>query len=932
MSSYFSSIIKNVKEFYSEINGSTLTGAIDVVVVEQEDGTLRSSPFHVRFGKMGVLKAKEKIVDIEINGLPVKLNMKLDDTGVAFFVEEIEDGEDDEDWIAKLATSPLPDQTIDWQLRKSGNLKPTQLFQPEPVEGDRTEAEVLARVVPDETPSKEVPEPEDVDDEGDDNDSTPESSRVLESAGRKGKLNKKKRKRRSQLRSRRGSKSNVFQIEAQTETETGDELFAMDDVTTHHDIQEDTPEIPRILQRSARHLSAPSNDVQDTVEPLHAVFLEEEKTILSLLTRTGSVSSDFHYFPDSSQLDEVDFDSLTAKPETAPVLTNSMMASDQLDTWRWGEPVVEMHQKQDTQATQHPTPTSSPLKVETENKQEEERKQASWLGGMFNRSSQVRQDSEGLYLDDVINCNDPEMRAAYIQPSTGPLEVNIEPTDPLDLSNIPRAGIDMPRDYDCESGNGPSLPMSPQTVVVTPPTKASTKEAEDLAALVSLHLPDLAVSLCGGLSDKTITPAQFSASLLTYTQFLEKIKESSPVLEDPSLVVRLQEKYVSWTTASPILLSLMFFKKPMPQDIVENILKDGLPVNLNLSAEEALQSSPNKKSGWFGWFGSSSGDEKEVKTEPVEIDIKSEPEDEIGNSMVIPGTPRKRLETETTSSDSDQGNKKRWKKTLRLTSEQLTNLNLQKGCNEVDFSVTTAFQGTSVCRCYIYLWHHTDKVVISDIDGTITKSDVLGHLLPMVGQDWAHSGVTDLFTKISSNGYHMLYLSARAIGQYSMTQGYLDSVRQGELCLPEGPVFLNPDSLLHAFKREVIDKNPEEFKIRCLKDIQNLFEGKNPFFAGYGNKPNDAYAYRAVGIPVSRIFTINPAGELKHELTQNFQTSYIEQSAAMLDFMFPSLGIEQGFDPEFPIQEFSSVGFWRDMVSDIDGQEVNSFLAKQNSK
>jgi phosphatidate phosphatase LPIN len=52
------------QEFYSEINGSTLTGAIDVVVVEQEDGTFKSSPFHVRFGKMGVLKAKEKIVSI----------------------------------------------------------------------------------------------------------------------------------------------------------------------------------------------------------------------------------------------------------------------------------------------------------------------------------------------------------------------------------------------------------------------------------------------------------------------------------------------------------------------------------------------------------------------------------------------------------------------------------------------------------------------------------------------------------------------------------------------------------------------------------------------------------------------------------------------------------------------------------------------------
>jgi phosphatidate phosphatase PAH1 len=50
------------QEFYSEINAATLTGAIDVIVVEQEDGTFKSSPFHVRFGKLGVLKAREKIV------------------------------------------------------------------------------------------------------------------------------------------------------------------------------------------------------------------------------------------------------------------------------------------------------------------------------------------------------------------------------------------------------------------------------------------------------------------------------------------------------------------------------------------------------------------------------------------------------------------------------------------------------------------------------------------------------------------------------------------------------------------------------------------------------------------------------------------------------------------------------------------------------
>ena len=67
-----------------------MTGAIDVIVVEQEDGSFKCSPFHVRFGKLGVLKAKEKIVDIEINGNEVTLKMKLDDTGAAFFVEDVD--------------------------------------------------------------------------------------------------------------------------------------------------------------------------------------------------------------------------------------------------------------------------------------------------------------------------------------------------------------------------------------------------------------------------------------------------------------------------------------------------------------------------------------------------------------------------------------------------------------------------------------------------------------------------------------------------------------------------------------------------------------------------------------------------------------------------------------------------------------------------
>lgn len=61
---YFGKIFSNISQAYSELNPATLTGAIDVIVVEQEDGTYLTSPFHVRFGKMGVLRSREKIVSI----------------------------------------------------------------------------------------------------------------------------------------------------------------------------------------------------------------------------------------------------------------------------------------------------------------------------------------------------------------------------------------------------------------------------------------------------------------------------------------------------------------------------------------------------------------------------------------------------------------------------------------------------------------------------------------------------------------------------------------------------------------------------------------------------------------------------------------------------------------------------------------------------
>ena len=96
----------------------------------------------------------------------------------------------------------------------------------------------------------------------------------------------------------------------------------------------------------------------------------------------------------------------------------------------------------------------------------------------------------------------------------------------------------------------------------------------------------------------------------------------------------------------------------------------------------------------------------------------------------------------------------------------------------LSFTVQSSFSGVAVITSRVFLWESDFQVVISDIDGTITKSDVRGMLLPLIGfGDWAQGEVASLFSKISSNGYKVVYLSARSISQASETKAYLQSLR-----------------------------------------------------------------------------------------------------------------------------------------------------------
>lgn len=245
------------------------------------------------------------------------------------------------------------------------------------------------------------------------------------------------------------------------------------------------------------------------------------------------------------------------------------------------------------------------------------------------------------------------------------------------------------------------------------------------------------------------------------------------------------------------------------------------------------------------------------------------------------------------------------------TSVQLASLNLKDGPNKVTFTFSSVLGKTQV-DARIYLWKWNTRIVISDVDGTITKSDVLGQVMPLVGRDWSQYGVTRLFSAIKDNGYEVLFLSARAISQAYLTRRFLLNLKQDGEALPEGPVFISPDGLIPSLYREVIRRAPHEFKISCLEGIRELFpKDVNPFYAGFGNRITDEISYLKVGIPKGKIFIINPKGEVV--VNNRVDCKSYTSLHALVDEMFPPMSSHEQ-------EEYNEWNFWKVPLPDIEDE------------
>lgn len=184
---------------------------------------------------------------------------------------------------------------------------------------------------------------------------------------------------------------------------------------------------------------------------------------------------------------------------------------------------------------------------------------------------------------------------------------------------------------------------------------------------------------------------------------------------------------------------------------------------------------------------------------------------------------------------------------------------IHPGKNEIVFTVSSLLQGPKVVKALLFLYKSTDKIVVSDIDGTVTKSDAIGQVCGVIGADWTHPGLAKLYDKIHSLNLQFIYLTARPVSQQSVTRHLLSRIEQEGTKLPEGPCILAPDGFIHAFTREVVKREPQKFKIPTIENIIKLFpEEKNPVVLALGNKSTDVVSYESNQIGRDRIFLFDP--------------------------------------------------------------------------
>lgn len=276
--------------------------------------------------------------------------------------------------------------------------------------------------------------------------------------------------------------------------------------------------------------------------------------------------------------------------------------------WSWGQlpvrqnnNVVAISNSKTLSSTPQPTQTQpeTPFinnKSSKENVSTSTSPSSRLLGGVFNLISSGTSNSsstaavaagKGLYLEDTEKL-DSEIAALYLDQKSNktPTSAYSPPSSQNNLVQQQR-----PNDDDQESGKGHSLPQSPlrdsysilgdvqislcgfqsQSNMITTPTTSTS----------SLTLNDLSPNISSNNDDSTNTSVSseafedlFQQHAVPFERFMEEI---TTITANPNLVLKINNRFMNWASASPIILSAILYQKNLPNDTVNMVLDTHMP-------------------------------------------------------------------------------------------------------------------------------------------------------------------------------------------------------------------------------------------------------------------------------------------------------------------------------------------------------------------
>ncbi|XP_052173080.1 phosphatidate phosphatase PAH1 [Diospyros lotus] len=889
-------------------------GAVDIIVVQQQDGTFRSTPWYVRFGKFqGVLKGAEKIVRVAVNGVEANFHMYLDNSGEAYFVREVVSGEGS---------------------HANGVLKGSDALEGLDEDSCANGSDIV-------NCGKENVS---LSEQGGPNDEVQlEEEHVSLGVHRLARTESDSDRRFYEFQDDHSSLDGSVDL-----SEYGSNCYESLDGVEHY-VESDNLNSGVVLVSVDGHvLTAPISSSETNADDLQlsipqfclgpgqgTEFCEENA---GFSTGEGTWATD--YFSDlSASAPGVPFENSCSVNESSNAFGHKLEVCE-----GDREHISEVQGNENIEGGQQESCADGNLKAASVGARKEDIfKSCIELTALAVQDGNANQQDVDSRLETLEIADDSQDMSPCCRPANetedgdagkskdgeGPspnsslpamvaptdLEVQVEcaeekaSTGHKSAENICAQSASNNEDLEEHVNDAPKLEgvhCSPQG---SPPDNESNKggivEHHPAASGYVINTDSrLQISLCGKLLHAGMGSNAAAEVFDAHRISEEAFKHSAAsIIKNENLVIRYQDRYLPWDKAAHIVLGVAAYGLDLPVDP-----KDAIAVEQDKT--------PKASDDGSGITDTPTGRRWRLWPIPFrKVKILEHNSSNVSSDEVFLDTesysPNQHVELSPLSTGGYETPRKQLIRTNVPDTEQIASLNLKEGQNMVTFSFSTRVLGMQKVDAHIYLWKWNARIVISDVDGTITKSDVLGQFMPLVGKDWTQSGVARLFSAIKENGYQLLFLSARAIVQAYLTRSFLLNLKQDGKALPSGPIVISPDGLFPSLYREVIRRAPHEFKIACLEDIKALFPPDyNPFYAGFGNRDTDELSYRKMGIPKGKIFIINPKGEVANCQHRMDVKTYTSLHTLVNDMFPPTSMVEQ--------EDYNSWNYWKMPLPDVE--------------